>query len=46
MVHEIWQADSRESAEKAFDRFVATFGDKYPKAADNLAADRDRLLAF
>ena len=46
MIHEIWQADTRKSAEQAFDRFVATFGDKYPKAADNLASDRDRLLAF
>ena len=46
MIHEIWQADSRESAEQAFDRFLATFGDKYPKATDNLALDRDRLLAF
>jgi len=46
MIHEIWQADTLESAEKAFDRFLATFGDKYPKATDNLASDRDRLLAF
>ena len=46
MIHEIWQADSRGTAEKVFERFLATFGDKYPKAADNLASDRDRLLAF
>jgi len=46
MIHEIWQADTLESAEKAFDRFLATFSDKYPKATDNLASDRDRLLAF
>lgn len=44
MLHEIWQADSRELAEKAFDRFLATSGDKYPKATENLASDRERLL--
>jgi len=46
MIHQIWQADTRESAEKAFDRFLATFGDKYPKATDNLASDRERLMTF
>ncbi len=46
MIHEIWQADTQESAEKAFERFLATFGDNYPKATENLASDRDRLLAF
>jgi putative transposase len=46
MLHEIWQADTREAAEKAFERFLATFADKHPKATNNLAADRDRLLAF
>jgi len=46
MLHEIWQADTRQAAEKAFERFLATFGDKYPKATENLASDRDRLLAF
>lgn len=30
MIHEIWQADIRESAEQGLDRFIATFGDKYP----------------
>lgn len=46
MLHEIWQADTREAAEKAFERFLATFADKHPKATNNLAADRERLLAF
>jgi transposase-like protein len=45
-LHEIWQADSRAAAEKAFDRFVATYQDKYPKAVDCLVKDRDELLAF
>jgi len=46
MIHEIWQADTRKAAEHAFDRFLTTFDDKYPKATETLAKDRDRLLAF
>lgn len=45
-LHEIWQADSREAAERAFDRFVATYEAKYPKATDCLVKDRPELLAF
>lgn len=45
-LHEIWQADSRSAAEKAFDRFVATYKDKYPKAIECLDKDRTELLAF
>lgn len=45
-LHEIWQADNRAAAEKAFDRFVATYEDKYPKAVDCLVKDREVLLAF
>ena len=45
-LHEIWQADSRKSAEKAFDRFIATYEQKYPKAVDCLVKDREALLAF
>jgi len=46
MIHEIWQADARKAAEQAFNRFLTTFDDKYPKATETLAKDRDRLLAF
>jgi hypothetical protein len=45
-LHEIWQADSRAAAEKAFDRFVATYEAKYPKAVGCLVKDRAELLAF
>jgi putative transposase len=45
-LHEIWQADSRSHAEQAFDRFIATYEAKYPKAVDCLAKDREALLAF
>ena len=42
----IWMAESKEKAEKAFDRFVATYEEKYPKATACLAKDRAALLAF
>ena len=46
MLHEIWMAQGRADAEIAFDRFVATFRAKYPKATECLAKDRQALLAF
>ena len=43
---EIWMAEGRNDAKKAFDRFLAKYQAKYDKAADCLAKDRDELLAF
>lgn len=45
-LHEICQAASRAHAEKAFDRFIATYKDKYPNAVHCLVKDREELLAF
>ncbi len=45
-IHEIWMAEGRVQAERAFDLFVASYQAKYPKAARSLAKDRDALLAF
>lgn len=45
-LHDIWQAPARETAEKAFDRFVDTYALKYPKATECLEKDHDELLAF
>ena len=45
-LHEIWMAEGRVGAEKAFDLFVDSYLAKYPKAAECLAKDRDALLAF
>lgn len=42
----IWMAETREQAEKGFDRFIATCGAKYPKATECLSKDRDALLAL
>jgi transposase-like protein len=46
MLHEIWMAATREDATKAFDRFIATYGVKWPRATDCLEKDRAELLAF
>jgi len=45
-LHEIYLADTRDNALKAFDRALRRFRDKYPKAMENLEKDRDELLAF
>jgi len=46
MIHDIWMAETKAEAKKAFDLFIETFEAKYPKAAKCLAKDRDVLLAF
>jgi putative transposase len=46
MLHDIWQADTKAQAEKAFELFVASFEAKYPKATECLTKDRDVLLTF
>jgi transposase-like protein len=46
MLHQIWMADTRKNAEKAFDAFIATYQAKYPKATECLTKDREALLAF
>lgn len=46
MLHEIWQAETLEAADKAFDLFVRTYEAKYPKATECLIKDRDELLCF
>jgi len=45
-LHEIWLAETREDAEKAFDAFLRKYEDNYPKAAKCLSKDRDVLLTF
>jgi transposase-like protein len=46
MLHDVWMAETRADAERAFDLFIETFEAKYPKAAECLAKDRDVLLTF
>ena len=45
-LQEIWMAEDRASAHKAFDHFVQTYQAKYPKAVVCLEKDREALLAF
>ena len=46
MLHEIWMSATRDDAVKAFERFIATYGVKWPRSADCLEKDRAELLAF
>lgn len=45
-LYEIWQAPTKEEANKAFNLFEDMFEDKYPKAVNNLRQDREELMAF
>ena len=45
-LHEIWMAETRAAAERAFDDWIERYEDKYPKATACLARDREELLAF
>ncbi|WP_075878825.1 IS256 family transposase [Vreelandella massiliensis] len=45
-LHEIWMAETRDKAHKAFDRTVKRFDTKYPNAMACLVKDREALLAF
>jgi len=45
-LHQIWMAETKENAEKAFDHFVESYEAKYPKATECLSKDRDVLLTF
>ena len=46
MLHDIYLASTRRDAEDAWERFVATFAEKYPKAVACLTTHRDELLTF
>ena len=43
--HEIMNAENKEAAEVAMDRFQETYGAKYPKATEKLLKDREVLLS-
>ena len=45
-LHQIWMAETRQGAERAFDAFLSTYEAKYPKATHCLAKDREVLLTF
>ena len=45
-LHQIWLAETRDAATKAFDHFLEKYGAKYEGACSVLSKDRDVLLAF
>lgn len=45
-LHNIWMAETKQGACGAFDAFLETYADKYPKATECLKKDRETLLAF
>ena len=45
-MHETWEAETKDNAEKAFDFFIKTYEAKYPKATLCLQKDREELMAF
>ncbi|WP_053404287.1 IS256 family transposase [Persicobacter sp. CCB-QB2] len=45
-IHQIWMAETKDEADKAFNLFIDTYEAKYPKATICLQKDRDELLNF
>jgi len=45
-LQDIWMAETKAEAEKAFDFFIQAYGVKYDRAVERLIKDRERLLAF
>ncbi len=45
-LQDIWMAEIKAEAQKAFDFFIQAYGAKYDRAVERLVKDRDRLLAF
>ena len=45
-LHQIWKAETKAEAEKAFNTFLGKYSPKYPQATECLAKDRDELLTF
>ncbi|TWT38757.1 IS256 family transposase [Blastopirellula retiformator] len=45
-LHEIWQAETKQTAEKSFDEFLEKYKAKYSAACECLRKDRDVLLTF
>lgn len=46
VLHNIWGAETRKSAETTFDNCIDRFTPKYPKAMECLKKDKESLLAF
>ncbi len=45
-IHDIWQAETRETANQAFDHLLEKYRTKYPRACETLNKDREVLMTF
>lgn len=46
MIHDIYMADTKENALKAYRHFLDVYSDKYPKAVECLQKDEEVLFSF
>jgi putative transposase len=46
MLHEMWQAPTKQKALAAYEHFLISWREKYPKAVECLEADVEELFAF
>lgn len=46
LIHDIYMAETEDQANKAFDHFIESYEDKFPRAVETLKKDRDHLMAF
>ena len=46
MIHEMYMSDTKLKALKAYDHFIETYSDKYPKAVECLMKDKEHLFTF
>lgn len=46
MLHEMWQAPTKEKALAAYEHFLSSWGEKYPKAVECLQTDVQELFTF
>ena len=46
MLHEMWQAPTKEKALGAYEHFLTSWGEKYPKATECLRTDKEELFTF
>lgn len=45
-IHDMYMADTKANAWKAYDEFLALYGAKYPKACECLSKDKEDLFTF
>jgi len=46
MIHDMYMAETKEAALKAYDHFIESFQAKYPKAIECLVKDKEDLFTF